>query len=139
MAKKEKSEAAEKIAKAEKASKAKKNKSGQENPFARAGKAVGRYLKDFRGELRKIVWPDRKTVLKSIGVVLAVIAVIGVIIFLIDTGLAEIVQLLSRTATNYHDKAKEVTEALPEVTQAITEATQAVTEAITDAVTTTGG
>lgn len=141
MAKKDVSQAAEKVAKAEKASKARKPSSGKGNVLVRAGKAIPKFLKDFKAELKKIVWPDRKTVIKSTGVVLSVVAVIGLIIFLIDTGLTEAIQLLSKAASNFNaEKTTALAEATQPVTEALTEAvTQAVTEAITEATTIVGG
>lgn len=109
MAKKEKSAAAEKIEAAEKV-KAKKPKSDKPNIFVRMGKAIGRFFKDLRGETKKIVWPDGKTVLKSTGVVLAVIAVFTVIIWAIDLGLSKSVDLLSNAARNNNAVVTEVAE-----------------------------
>lgn len=128
MAKKEISEAAEKVAKAEKASKAKKHSSGKGNVFARSGKGIAKFAKDFKGEIKKIVWPDRTTVLKSTGVVLAVVTVIGLIIFIIDTGLTQAIQLLSNAATDFRSEA---TTAVAEATTAIVEATTALAETAT--------
>lgn len=137
MAKKEISQAAEKVAKAEKAHKAKRPGSGKGNILVRFGKAVPKFLKDFKGELKKIVWPDRKTVIKSTGVVLSVIAVIGVIIFLIDTGLTQAIQLLSKAATEF--RANEATTAVAEATTAVQTTIAETTAAITEAVSTTVG
>lgn len=109
MAKQEKSAAAEKIEAAEKV-KAKKPKSDKPNIFARAWKAIVRFFKDLRGETKKIVWPDGKTVLKSTGVVLAVIAVFTVIIWLIDLGLSKSIDLLSDAARNADSAVTEVAE-----------------------------
>lgn len=109
MAKKEKSAAAEKIEAAEKV-KAKKPKSDKPNIFVRMGKAIARFFKDLRGETKKIVWPDGKTVLKSTGVVLAVIAVFTVIIWAIDLGLSKSVDLLSNAARNNNAVVTEVAE-----------------------------
>lgn len=133
MAKKEISEAAEKVAKAEKAYKAKKPGSEKGNIFARIGKGLQKFVKDFKSEIKKIVWPERKTVLKSTGVVLTVVAVIGVIIFLIDTGLTEIIQLLSKAAKDF---AAETTTAVAQATTAVQTTIAATTEAVTTAVTT---
>ena len=99
MAKNEKSAAAEKIAAAEKV-KAKKPKSDKPNIFVRAWKAIVRFFKDLRGETKKIVWPDGKTVLKSTGVVLAVVVVFTVVIWLIDLGLSKSIDLVSDAARN---------------------------------------
>lgn len=141
MAKKEKSQAAEKVAKAEKAHKAKK--SGKGKGIAAAPKKIATFIKDFRGETKKIVWPDSKTVLKGTGVVLAVVAFLGVIIFLIDTGLTESIKLLQNLASDFSakDVTEAVTEAVTEVAATIAETTSAVAETTTEAVTTavTGG
>ena len=127
MAKKEKSKAAEKVAKAEKASRSNKPKASKgkakENAFLRAGKSVSKFFKDFRGEIKKIVWPDRKTVIKSTGIVLLVVAVIGLIIFLIDTGLVEGIRLQKTAAENFNSEVTTAAEAVTEqVTAAVTEA-----------------
>ena len=102
MAKNEKSAAAEKIAAAEKV-KAKKPKSDKPNIFVRAWKAIVRFFKDLRGETKKIVWPDGKTVLKSTGVVLAVVVVFTVVIWLIDLGLSKSIDLVSDAARSAND------------------------------------
>lgn len=142
MAKKEKSQAAEKVAKAEKASKVKKPNSGKENIFIRISVGLAKFFKDFKGELKKIVWPDKKTVIKSTGVVLSVVVVIGIIIFLIDTGLTEVIKLLSNAAKDFASgTTAAVTEAAAEVQTTIAAATQDVATTLAEAVTTavTGG
>ena len=54
------------------------------NIFVRAGKAIKKFCKDLKGEIKKIVWPDAKTVLKSTAIVLLVVAICGLVIFGID-------------------------------------------------------
>ncbi|MBP3697696.1 MAG: preprotein translocase subunit SecE [Clostridia bacterium] len=103
MAKKEISQAAEKVAAAEK-KKDKKPANPNGNFFVRAGKAIKKFCKDLKGEIKKIVWPDAKTVFKSTAVVLAVVIVVGLIIFGIDTLLVEGIDLLQEAA-----EKKEVT------------------------------
>ncbi len=78
----EESKAAEKVAKA-----AKGSKNQKPNFFARAGKGIKRFSKDFKGETKKIVWPDATTVLKNTGIVLVVVAIVTAIVFAIDFGL----------------------------------------------------
>ena len=70
------------------------------NVFTRAWRAIKKFFKDVRGECKKVVWPDAKTVIKSTGVVLLCVAVLGLIIWLIDTGLSEVVKLLINAAKN---------------------------------------
>lgn len=48
------------------------------------GKGIVRFFKDLRGETKKIVWPDAKMVVKSTGVVLATVLVIGAGVWILD-------------------------------------------------------
>lgn len=145
MAKNEKSAAAEKIQAAEKV-KAKKPKSDKPNIFVRAWKAIVRFFKDLRGETKKIVWPDGKTVFKSTLVVLAVIAVFTVLIWVIDFGLSKSIDLLSdavRGDETVSEVAEEDANSLEQNIQIVDEteaadaaqttAAEAVTEAVTQA------
>ena len=97
MAKKEVSQAAEKVAAAEK-QKEKKPANPNGNIFVRAGKAIKKFCKDIKGETKKIVWPDAKTVLKSTAVVLVVVLVCALAIFAVDQLLALVLSLLERAA-----------------------------------------
>ncbi len=97
MAKKEISQAAEKVAAAEK-SKEKKPANPNGNIFVRAGKAIKKFCKDLKGEIKKIVWPDAKTVLKSTAVVLAVVIACAIVIGVIDWLLSGSISLLERGA-----------------------------------------
>ena len=97
MAKKEVSQAAQKVAAAEKKS-VKKAKNPEGNWFKRAGKAIKKFWKDLRGEVKKIVWPDGKMVLKSTGVVLVAVAICAVAIFAVDQLLAWGISLLEHLA-----------------------------------------
>ncbi len=83
MSKHEKSEAAAKV---EKAKKVKDNapKAKKGNIFVRMGKAIKGFIKDFKGETKKIVWPGAKEVIKSTGVVLLAVLIIGAGIWLVD-------------------------------------------------------
>ena len=87
--------AAEKVAKAAKG----KKKSDKPNAGARSGK-IKKFFRDFRGEVKKIVWPDAKMVLKSTGVVLLVVAILSIIIYGIDQGLSAGITGLKKLATN---------------------------------------
>ena len=99
MAKNQVSEAEKKVAAAEK-KKDKKPANPNGNWFQRAGKAIKKFFKDVKGEVKKIVWPDGKTVLKSTGVVLAVVVVFTIVIWAIDLGLSKSIDLLSDLARN---------------------------------------
>ncbi len=99
MAKNEVSTAAEKVAAAEK-KKDKKPANPNGNWFQRAGKAIKKFCKDLKGEIKKIVWPDAKTVLKSTLVVLVMVAICGAVIFIIDTLLSKGIDGLQNLAEN---------------------------------------
>ncbi len=107
MAKKELSQAEEKIANAEKAkAKEKKPKNPNGNFFVRAGKGIKRYCKDLKGEIKKIIWPDRNNVLKSTGVVLVAVAICAGAIFAVDQLLALLLTLLERAAESASGSAQ---------------------------------
>ncbi len=129
MAKDQNSEAAKKVADAEKASKKKAGKNGDRpNFFVRAAKAIAKFFKDLKGETKKIVWPNAKTVLKNTGIVLAVVLIVGVGIWLIDWGLsAGIDAILGINAGE-----ETTTEAVAETTTAAKE-TEAATTTTTEA------
>jgi len=91
-------EAKKKLKQAEKAGTgAKKDKSEKADSKKKSVK-LRRYLKDFRGELKKIVWPDIKTVLKNTGIVLVTTVIIGVPVWILDYGLSEGVLGLKKLA-----------------------------------------
>ena len=106
------SAAAAKIAKAAKGN----NKSDKPSFFTRAGKGTKKFIKDFKGECKKIVWPDAKTVLKSTGIVLLVVAIVAIVVGVIDLGLSSGVKGLKNLAlgeettvestTDEHDHAE---------------------------------
>ena len=75
------------------------------NFFVKIGKAIAKFFKDLKGETKKIVWPGRHMVLKSTGIVLAAILVIGAGIWILDFAVSGAVTGLGKLA----DKA-EVTE-----------------------------
>ena len=55
---------------------------------------VSKYLRDTKGEFKKIVWPNFPTVVKNTTVVLAMCAVTAVVIILADAGLSWLIDLL---------------------------------------------
>ena len=76
------------LKKVAKAAKGNANKKDKPNFFSRAGKGTKQFFKDFKGECKKIVWPDAKTVLKSTGVVLLVVTIVCIVVYGIDQGLS---------------------------------------------------
>lgn len=59
---------------------------------------VRRYFRDMRAELKKIVWPSKKTVKNNTAVVIATVALSAVIIGGFDTILTVLVNLIFRGA-----------------------------------------
>ena len=55
---------------------------------------VSKYLRDTRGEFKKIVWPNFSTVVRNTGVVLAMCAVVGLLVVVIDYGLSALITWL---------------------------------------------
>lgn len=100
-------------AKKDAAKKSSGKKSGEKKPniFVRMGKAIAKFFKDERGECKKIVWPDRKTVLKSSLVVIVTVAILGVVVWLVDTGLSEGVKALVNLAEKVGSEGEPTTAA----------------------------
>ncbi|MBQ8683740.1 MAG: preprotein translocase subunit SecE [Clostridia bacterium] len=61
---------------------AKAKKTEETNPII--PEKVKKYLRDVKGEFKKIVWPDFKTVVRNTLVVLAMCAVTAVVIIVVD-------------------------------------------------------
>ena len=58
------------------------------------GKRIAKYFRDVKGEFKKIIWPTLPTVVRNTGVTLAMCAVLGLVICVIDFGLGALVNLL---------------------------------------------
>ena len=61
-------------------------------------KRLLKYLVACKGELKKITWPSAKQTTKNFGIVIAVIAVIGLFIFALDQGLFALLGLVMETS-----------------------------------------
>ena len=57
----------------------------KENGTVRFTKKVSKFIRDCKGEIKKIVWPAPKAVFKNVGIVLAAVVLLGLFIFLLDT------------------------------------------------------
>ncbi len=57
------------------------------------GKRIAKYFRDLKGEFKKIIWPTFPTVVRNTGVTLAMCAIMGLIICVIDFGLSKLVEL----------------------------------------------
>ena len=45
---------------------------------------VLRWLKDLKGELKKVTWPSAKDTIKNVGIVIACVIIVGVCIWVFD-------------------------------------------------------
>ncbi len=52
------------------------------------------FLSDVRAEFKKVTWPTREQTLKQTGVVLVIVAIIGVFLWIVDTGLTGLVKMI---------------------------------------------
>ena len=96
-------EAKKKLRQAEKAgpeSEKKAKKSGSKN-----SKKAARWLRDFRGEIKKIVWPDFKTVMKNTGIVLVTVVIIGALVWIVDFALTQSVNAMKNAASGVSETA----------------------------------
>lgn len=69
-------------AKKERIKQSKPKKEG--NVFTRMLKAIKKFFKDFKGTCKKVIWPDRKTVLKNTLIVFVTVVVVGAGIWIVD-------------------------------------------------------
>ncbi len=65
----------------------------------KAGEDVGnvksvKFFRDLKGEFRKITWPTKKATARNTAVTLAMCAIMGIIICLIDFALSQLIKLM---------------------------------------------
>lgn len=60
------------------------------------GDKIAKFFKDYKSELKKIVWMPWKDLLKATGIVLVVLLVAALLIGLLDYGFSSLVSLLSK-------------------------------------------
>ena len=56
----------------------------KENWFVRTWGGIRRYFRELRSELKKVVWPTPKQVVKNTLIVLACVLIVGVFIWIFD-------------------------------------------------------
>ena len=70
----------------------------KQNWFARTWGAIRRYFRELRSELKKVVWPTPKQVVKNTLIVLACVFVVGAFIWVFDyvagTGITALYNLI---------------------------------------------
>ncbi len=52
------------------------------------------FFRDYKSEVKKIVWPSFKDVVKNTGIVLIMCAVVGALIWLVDFGLGKLIEII---------------------------------------------
>lgn len=57
-------------------------------------KRIVRYFKDYKSEVKKIVWPGWKDVAKNTLIVLVICLIVGAFIWIVDFGLAQLLELI---------------------------------------------
>ena len=55
---------------------------------------VSRWLKDLKGELKKVTWPSAKDTLKNVAVVIVCVLIVGVMIWVFDWVVKMVVEAL---------------------------------------------
>ena len=61
------------------------------NWFSRTWGAIRRYFRELRSELKKVVWPTPKQVLKNTLIVLACVLIVGAFIWVFDFAAGQLV------------------------------------------------
>ena len=61
------------------------------NILVRFGRAISRFFKNMIGEIKKITWPNKPTVIKNTILVIALVLVVGAFIWIADFALSNIV------------------------------------------------
>ena len=71
----------------------------KENWFVRTWGGICRYFRELRSELKKVVWPTPKQVVKNTLIVLACVLIVGVFIWIFDfvatEGINALIDLIS--------------------------------------------
>ena len=62
----------------------KKAKAPKEKKKEKKPNRVLRWLKDLKGELKKVTWPTTKDVVKNVGTVILCVIIVGVFIWVFD-------------------------------------------------------
>ena len=53
----------------------------------------GRFFRDIKSEMKKVVWPGKKQIINNTIVVLVVVAIAGVVTLALDTGFITLLKL----------------------------------------------
>ena len=69
-------------------------------------KAAGKFVREYKSELKKISWPTAKDTTRNAAITLAAIAVVGVFIWVLDFGLNQIRDLGLKKIPEWSESAK---------------------------------
>ena len=58
------------------------------------GQKIAKFFRDYKSEVKKIVWPGPRDVVKNTVIVLIMCAVVGAFIWLVDYGLGQLLKLI---------------------------------------------
>ena len=119
----------------------KSGKTPKSNPFLKIWKAIVRFFKNTKGEIKKIIWPGRQMVIKSTGIVIASILIIGAGVWILDYALSGGLGLVKKasgkqeitTTTSVTDTTTDTTATSSDTTESSTDATTEVTTESTTA------
>ena len=82
-------------------------KAEKKNPVGKDGKEkmslgakIKKFLKDYRSELKKVVWPTRQQVIQNTGVVLVAITFVAAVVGILDFGFGMGVKAISSIGQN---------------------------------------
>jgi preprotein translocase subunit SecE len=132
----EEKEAKKKLKAAEKAKPGDKDQ--KEKKVGKGGaKKARKWLKDFRGEVKKIVWPPFKVVLKNTGIVLVTVVIIGALVWIVDFALTRSVTWLKTFASGLPQSTTSDSANAETTTEALANLIEPEPETTTEAETTT--
>ena len=57
-------------------------------------KRIGRFFREVRSEMRKVIWPNRKELVNYTGVVVASVVVVSIIIWVLDTFFSGVIGMI---------------------------------------------
>lgn len=75
-----------------------KDKSANKKP--NIFKRIGNYFREVISEIKKIVWPTPKATFRNMGIVLAVLIVVGLFVYGLDTGFVALLGLIMDIGSN---------------------------------------
>lgn len=62
--------------------------------FSNAGKNLGRFFRDVRNELKKVIWPNWEQLVNNTSTVLLACLVVGAIIWIFDFALLKLSEVI---------------------------------------------